>query len=117
MKYPSIIVLLLIIVSSGCKKGDFTSEIMRNKVIYFEPESCCSNMSIKSGESIFSELAGYSSNLLEAVDFDPYLTVLDINPEDSLLINFYFTDNEFSCTGICNRLDGLRIEVIAAKKL
>lgn len=110
-----IFVLLLVLIS--CKEDPDPQAILASKVIFLGEEVCCSNFEVKGIEPIYSDLAGHSHNLLMAVNIEAYIQALDLKPGDSVSVNFVFTEKPYECRVICNRLDGFRIELMAAKKL
>ncbi len=115
MKRYFYLVSLLILTIVSCSVEPDLSSINESKVTYLGEEICCANFQINH-EEIASRGGGYHNDMLMAVNVDVYIDALDIQAGDSLTINYIFTEKEYQCMTICNRPDGLKIELMAAKK-
>lgn len=119
MKYSNLLFLVSFFLLFSCDKKDITdSNSVNDSTVYFlQPEGpCCSNIQIINQEPVFSHLAGYSESILFAVNMEDFSS-LEISPNDSLKIQYLFSSADVSCKVICDRHNGIPIELLSIEKL
>ena len=80
--------------------------------------TCCSNLHVLDGSTVFSPLENREDDFLAGVNMESFIQDLNLNVGDELRITFEFTETLFpNCVIICNRHNGLRIEVLSVEKL
>ena len=85
-------------------------------VVFLDPGPCCSNMETIDGMPIFGDIFGYSESILAANNVDDFRDI-GFEHGDSLSVSFEFTQQSFPCAIICNRQNGIPIELRSIEHL
>lgn len=83
--------------------------------VYLDPGPCCSNMEL-TGDEIFSDVVGYSETILSAINLENFDDLNLVNG-DSIFIEFDFSEEFISCSDVCNRFNGIPIELTSVEKI
>ncbi len=106
---------LILIVLPACSDDPDPSAITQSEVLFLGIEQCCFNLEIKLKE-FTNPKEEPQNNMLTAVNIEAYMEALDLQPGDSLTVNYILTNQEIPCDMFCNRSNGTPIQLMAAVK-
>jgi len=103
----------IVFLCASCKHEDSEKNPDKIQVRYIE-QICCGNMMATDNFQIQSECELYQDSLLRAINIDAFEIPQNYQFGDILSIEFKLTKHcEASCDIICNRYNGIPIEIIA----
>lgn len=113
MKY-FLFLALLCTTFFACKQ-ESPQVILNGLEVRFIDSPCCGNLETLDGEMIDSEFHGYENDLLAAVNIADFASE-NIQLGDELVIEFAYSNLDFPCSSICNKMEGLRIEITSLER-